>query len=159
LGLWNPVSISSLSVVSTLGGLGAFGNFNVLMQINTEQSFNNMDIAMNENVQITNETTGQVKFITAKILTSGLGTNDISQTCILNPIFFDGTLGKLDKLTIRLLLDDAALTPLDAYFPFDLPFTEWDATFQIDEEIAQADKSNIFDTAPTVNIPPDRRPI
>jgi len=159
LGIWNPVSISSINSISTLGGYGAMGNFNVLMQINTAQSFNNMDIAMNENLQITNETTGQVKFITAKILTSGLGANDVSQTCILNPVFFDGTLGKLDKLTIRLLLDDAALTPLDAYFPFDLPFTEWDATFQIDEEIAQADKSNIFNTVPNVSIPPDQRPI
>ncbi len=159
LGIWNPVSISSINTISTLGGYGALGNFNVLMQINTAQSFNNMDIAMNENLQITNETTGQVKFITAKILTSGLGANDVSQTCILNPIFFDGTLGKLDKLTIRLLLDDPALTPLDAYFPFDLPFTEWDATFQIDEEVAQADKSNIFNTVPTVQIPADQRPI
>ncbi len=159
LGIWNPVGISSLNSISTLGGYGALGNFNVLMQINTAQSFNNMDIAMNENLEITNETTGQVKYITAKILTSGLGSNDISQTCILNPIFFDGTLGKLDKLTIRLLIDDAALTPLDLYFPFDLPFTEWDATFQIDEEIAQADKSNIYDVVPSVQIPANQQPI
>ncbi len=159
LGIWNPVSISSISAISTLGGYGALGNFNVLMQINTEQSFNNMDIAMNENLQVTNETTGQIKYITAKILTSGLGSNDISQTCILNPIFFDGTLGKLDKLTLRLLIDDTALTPLDLFFPFDLPFTEWDATFQIDEEIAQADKSNIYDIVPSVQIPANQQPI
>jgi hypothetical protein len=159
LGIWNPVSISSLNTISTLGGYGALGNFNILMQINTEQSFNNMDIAMNENLEITNETTGQVKFITAKILTSGLGANEVSQTCILNPVFFDATLGKLDKLTIRLLLDDAALTPLDKFFPFDLPFTEWDATFQIDEEIAQADKSNIYNIVPSIQIPSNQQPI
>jgi hypothetical protein len=158
LGIWNPTSISSISVLSTLGSLGSFGNFNVLIQINTDQSFNNMDIAMNENYKITNETTGQVKYVTGKILTSGLGSNDISQTVIINPILFDGTLGKLDKLSIRLLIDDDALTPLDAFFPFDLPFTEWDATFQIDEEVAQADKSNIFNIVPSVQIPANMRP-
>ena len=158
LGLWNPTSISSIAILSTLGNLGSFGNFNVLIQINTDQSFNNMDIAMNENYKITNETTGQVKYITGKILTAGLGSNDISQTVIVNPILFDGTLGKLDKLSIRLLIDDDALTPIDAFFPFDFSFTEWDATFQIDEEVALADKSNIFNIVPTVDIPQNKRP-
>ena len=129
------------------------------MQINTEQSFNNMDIAMNEDYKRNNETTGQTKLIAAKILTSGLGSNDISQTVIQNPIIFDGTLGKLDKLTFRILLDDDALTPLDLFFPFDLPFTNWDATFQIDEEVGMADKSNIFNQTPSINIPSNKRPI
>ncbi len=159
LGIWNPTSISNLSVISTLGNFNAFNNFNLLMQINTEQSFNNMDIAMNEDYKRNNETTGQTKLIAAKILTSGLGSNDISQTVIQNPIIFDGTLGKLDKLTFRILIDDDALTPLDLFFPFDLPFTNWDATFQIDEEVGMADKSNIFNQTPSINIPSNRRPI
>ena len=159
LGIWNPTSISGLSVTSTLGNFNSFGNFNIMMQINTDQSFNNMDIAMNENYNRTNETTGQTKYIAAKILTSGLGSNDISQTVIQNPVIFDGTLGKLDKLTIRLLLDDDALTPLDLFFPFNFPFTNWDATFQIDEEVGMADKSNIFNQTPNVTIPSSQRPI
>lgn len=159
LGIWNPTSISNLSVISTLGNFNAFSNFNLLMQINTEQSFNNMDIAMNEDYKRNNETTGQTKLIAAKILTSGLGSNDVSQTVIQNPIIFDGTLGKLDKLTFRILIDDDTLTPLDLFFPFDLPFTNWDATFQIDEEIGLADKSNIYNQTPSVNIPSNQRPI
>jgi hypothetical protein len=159
LGIFNPTSISSLNIYSTLANYEGLGNFNVLMQINTDQSFNNMDIAMNENYNITNETTGQTKYIAAKILTGGIGANDISQTVIQNPILFDGTLGKLDKLTIRLLLDDTVLTPLDLFFPFDLPFTEWDATFQIDEEVALADRNAGFNTVPTVQIPDNSRPI
>jgi hypothetical protein len=159
LGVYNPTSISGLSITSTLGNFNSFGNFNILMQINTDQSFNNMDIAMNENYNRSNETTGQTKYIAAKILTSGLNSNDISQTVIQNPIIFDGTLGKLDKLTIRLLLDDESLTPLDLFFPFNLPFTNWDATFQIDEEVGMADKSNIFNQTPNVNITSSLRPI
>jgi hypothetical protein len=123
------------------------------MQINPAQNFNNMDIAMTENYAISNETTGQVKLMAAKILTAGLGAGEVTETAIQNPIIFETPLGKLDKLKINLYADDAALTPLWQVFPFDLGINEWDATFQIDEEVAFNDRNSGWGTNPTIPIP------
>jgi hypothetical protein len=137
---------SFFEVVST-------SNYDYFLRINTEQSFNNMDIAMPENYKISNETTGQAKLMYAKILTAGLGADETSQTCIQNPIIFPNALGKLDKLHFQIYLDDDSLTPMWRFYPFVLQINEWTATFQIDEEVGFADKNAGWGPKPTVPIP------
>lgn len=146
---WPPnysTLVTNLAVISTQ-------NFNFLMQINNDQSFTNMDIAMTENYSRSNQTTSQIKLMSAKILTGGVGAGEVTETCIQNPILFENTLGKLDKLEFKIYADDATLTPMWLYFPFELSINEWDATFQIDEEIAFADKGTGWGSRPTVPMP------
>jgi hypothetical protein len=112
-----------------------------------------MDIAMNENYSISNETTGQVKLIAAKILLAGVGAGEVTETAIQNPILFETPLGKLDKLEFKIYADDATLTPMWLYFPFEIGINDWDATFQIDEEVSFADRNAGWGTNPTVPIP------
>jgi hypothetical protein len=115
---------------------------------------NNIDVAMNENYTVSNETTGQVKLMAAKILLQGVATGETSETAIQNPIIFETPLGKLDRLDLKMYIDDGPLTPLWQWFPFELGISEWDATFQIDEEIGFADKNTGFSGhVPTVPIP------
>jgi hypothetical protein len=146
---WPPAYsslVTQLSVIST-------ANFNFLMQINNDQSFTNMDIGMQENYDRSNQTTSQIKLMSAKILTGGVGAGEVTETCIQNPILFENTLGKLDKLEFKIYADDSSLTPMWLYFPFELSINEWDATFQIDEEIAYADRSSGWGSRPTVPMP------
>jgi hypothetical protein len=139
-------SIRLLSTLST--------GYDYFMQINEEQGFNNMDVAMDENYNITNETTGQVKLMSCKILTGGLGSGELAQTVIQNPIMFENYLGKLDKLTFKIFYNDNALTPVWQQIPFgDLAFNEWEATFQIEEAIGFADRNTGFGEKPTIPIP------
>jgi hypothetical protein len=113
-----------------------------------------MDIAMNENYNISNETTGQVKLMYAKILTGGLGAGEVAQTVIQNPVVFENPLGKLDRLQFKIYYDDESLTPGWLVVPFEVGFNDWDATFQIDEEIGFADRNAGFSgQIPTVPIP------
>ena len=145
-----PPSFSTL--VTTLNTISSI-NFNFLLQINVDQSFNNMDIAMTENYNRTNQTTSQIKLMAAKILTGGVGAGEESQTCIQNPILFPNTLGKLDKLEFKIYADDNTITPMWLYFPFELSINEWDATFQIDEEMGFADRNTGWGARPTIPIP------
>jgi hypothetical protein len=129
-------------------------NFNILIQLNPEQSMNNIDIAMKEDLSISNETTGQANLMAAKILMQGIGTGETSETAIQNPIVYETPLGKLDRLTFKLYADDTALTPMWLFFPFDIGINEWDATFQIDEEIAMASMDNGWSgNIPSISIP------
>lgn len=147
-------SVTTLSIFSTVNYFSsATGNFNYLLQINSQQSFNNLDIAMKENYNVANETTGQVKLMAAKILSAGLGAGEVTETIIQNPILFDNTLGKLDKLEFKIYADDASLTPLWLWLPLPFDFNEWDATFQIDEEIGFADRNTGWSNRPTVPMP------
>lgn len=159
LGLYNPSGISDTSLISTVGAYNAYSNFNLLLQINTFQSFNNIDITMNENYKITNETTGQANLISCKILTAGNDPDQYTQTVIKNPVVFPGTLGKLDKLTFQILIEDPTLTRLDTFFPFSYPFTHWDAIFSIEEEVANTDRNGDFSMIPTVQMPNNIKPI
>lgn len=129
-------------------------NADYFMQINEEQNFNNMDVAMDENYNISNETTGQVKLMSCKILTGGLGSGEISNSVIQNPSLFENYLGKLDKLTFKIYYNDGPITPAWLLVPFkDLTFNEWEATFQIEEAIAFADRDKGFGVVPTIPIP------
>ena len=130
-------------------------SFDLLLQINEHQNFNSIDISMKEDYSITNETTGQVRLFCAKILTAGAAEGSITQTCIQNPILFQNYLGKLDKLEFKIFADDDAITPMWLLTPFPLQNQEWTATFQIDEEVAYANRDTGFGSRPTVPIPSD----
>ena len=147
---------NKINIYSTFFEITSSATNNIMLQMNPEQSFNNLDISMNENYSISNETTGQVQLMCAKILLQGIGTGDISETAIQNPIVFDNPLGKLDRLIFKMYVDDAALTPMWLYYPFDIGINEWNATFQIVEEVALADKNDGFSgNIPTIPIPTD----
>jgi len=146
---------NKFNILSTLFTITSTGNTNLFMQVNEEQSFNNMDVTMAENYNITNETTGQVKMFCAKILMEGVGNQGISQTVIQNPTLFETPLGKLDKLNIKIYYDDQTLTPAWLYEPFNLDITEWTATYQIDEEVGYANRQTGWGFKPTLPIPTD----
>jgi hypothetical protein len=148
------INLSNFSFTSSIFNTISSSNFNVLLQLNTEYPMNNMDIAMNEEYRKTNETTGQVDLMCAKILMQGVGSGEVSETAIQNPILFETPLGKLSKLTFKMYADDTAITPLWQAFPFDIGINEWDATFQIDEEVGYADRNAGFGgNIPTIPIP------
>lgn len=151
-----PVNFTNFTSLNTTFSLQSTQNtpFNFLLQLNSELSMNNMDISMKENIAISNETTGQADLMAAKILMQGIATGEVSETAIQNPIVYETPLGKLDRLTFKLYIDDEALTPAWLFFPFDLGINEWDATFQIDEEIALADRNTSWSgNVPSVSIP------
>lgn len=159
LGLVNILP-NQFNVLSTITQYTSTGNLNFLMQINDEQGFNNLDIAMTENNTISSETTGQVKLFAAKILMGNVGDTGVSQTLIQNPSIFENTLGKLDKLTFKIYYDDESLTPAWLYLPFQYDVNEWDATFQIDEEVGFANQNSGWGNRPSIPIPnnPDSTP-
>uniref|UniRef100_A0A6C0IGY6 Uncharacterized protein n=1 Tax=viral metagenome TaxID=1070528 RepID=A0A6C0IGY6_9ZZZZ len=146
---------NTFNILSSIAQLTSTGNMNYFMSINEEQNFNNMDIVMNENNAITNETTGQVKLMAAKILMGNVGDTGISQTLIQNPSLFENGLGKLDKLNIKVYNDDDSLTPAWLSLPFVIQLNEWDATFQIDEEIGFANQNSGFGNRPSIPVPED----
>jgi hypothetical protein len=152
LGLLN-VQANHYNIVSTINQYTSTGNLNFLMQINDQQGFNNMDIAMNENYALTHDTTGQIKLVAAKILMSNIGDSGISQTLIQNPCIFENTLGKLDRLNIKIYYDDANITPAWLYLPIDYDINEWNATFQIDEEVGFINQDPNWSNVPNVPIP------
>ena len=152
LGLINLVP-NTFNLLSTVSQITSTGNLNFFMQINDEQGFNNLDVVMNENYTVTNDTTGQVKLMAAKILMGNVGDTGISQTLIQNPSLFETTLGKLDKLSIKIYYDDDNLTPAWQYLPFLLDIHEWDATFQVDEEIGFANQHSGWGNRPSIPVP------
>jgi len=152
LGLIN-MTPNTFNIFSTIAAITSTGNMNYLMSINDEQGFNNMDIVMPENNAITTETTGQVKLMAAKILMGNVGDTGVSQTLIQNPSIFENNLGKLDRVTIKIYNDDNQLTPSWLYLPFTLSISEWDATFQIDEEIGFMEQNKAWSNVPTIPLP------
>ena len=149
LGIHASTIFTFSNQITYLNTISSF-NHDYFLQINSEQSFNNMDVSMPENYNISNETTGQTKLMYAKILTGAIGDTEISQTCIQNPILFTNTLGKLDKLSFKIYLDDINLTPMWLFYPFANQLDEWSATFQIDEEVGYANRNSGWGPTPTV---------
>jgi len=147
-------------IFSTLFQVANTDNKNFLMQINDEQGFNNMDVSMPENYGRSNETTGQVKLIAGKILMGAIGDTGVSQTVIQNPTVFENTLGKLDRLDIKIYYDDESMTPAWLYLPIFLSISEWNATFQIDEQIGFTNQHSGWGYRPSVPVPenPDSTP-
>lgn len=159
LGLINTTA-NQFNLLSTVMNVTSTGNLNLFMNINDEQGFNNIDVTMPENYLVTNETTGQVKLMCAKILMGPLGDTSISQTVIQNPSLFENGLGKLDRLDIKIYYDDQNITPAWVYHPYYLDILEWNATFQIDEEVGFANRATGWGSKPTIPVPknPDHTP-
>ena len=156
LGLMNN-TVNHFNLLSSIADITSTGNTNFFIQMNSEFGFNNMDIAMKENYAVSNETTGQVKLMAAKILMGAIGDTGISQTVIQNPVILDVPLGKLDHLDFKIYYDDDQLTPAWQYLPFTLDINEWNATFQIDEEVSFANRESGWGQLPTIPIPNDPR--
>jgi hypothetical protein len=146
---------NQFNIVSTVLNIASTGITDLFIAINDEQGFNNMDVTMPENYNISNDTTGQIKLVSAKILMNAIGEGGISQTVIQNPSLFDNGLGKLDKLDIKIYYDDQAITPAWLYQPYFLDIQEWTATFQIDEEIGFANRKTGWGDKPTIPISSD----
>jgi hypothetical protein len=159
LGLLN-MKPTQFSILSTVAQITSTSNVNFLLQINDEQGFNNMDLTMPENYNISNEGTGQVKFVSGKILMADIGNTGVSQTVIQNPSIFENALGKLDRLDFKIYYDDHAMTPAWLYMPYFLSLNEWNATFQIDEQVGLASQDSGWGKRPTVAVPenPDSTP-
>lgn len=159
LGLLN-MQPTQFNIMSTVAQITSTTNMNFLLQINDEQGFNNMDLTMPENYNISNETTGQVKFVSGKILMADIGNTGVSQTVIQNPSIFENALGKLDRLDFKIYYDDYAMTPAWLYMPYFLSLNEWNATFQIDEQVGFASQDSGWGKRPTVEVPanPDATP-
>ena len=137
-----------LNYYSTLASAGAVTKNNLYLQLNVEQGLNNMDVAVKENYNISNETTSQHKVVLGKLLTEGTGFQDITQTVVQLPAKFDTPLSTIDHFTFNLLLDD--LTPLSKIFPFQLAGTDWDGILQIDEEVGTLDRDTDLAPVPTI---------
>jgi hypothetical protein len=162
LGLLNmdATNQTRFNIFSTVSQITSTSNVNFLLQINDEQGFNNMDMTMPENYNVSNEGTGQVKFVSGKILMADIGNTGVSQTVIQNPSIFENALGKLDRLDFKIYYDDQAMTPAWLYMPYFLSLNEWNATFQIDEQIGFASQDSGWGKRPTVEVPinPDATP-
>ena len=162
IGLLNmqPTSQPQFNIFSTVSQITSTTNLNFLLQINDEQGFNNMDLTMPEDYGISNEGTGQVKLVSGKILMADIGNTGVSQTVIQNPTIFENALGKLDKLDFKIYYDDHAMTPAWLYMPYFLSLNEWNATFQIDEQVGLASVDLGWGKRPTVEVPdnPDFTP-
>ena len=154
LGILN-MTPGTFNIFSTVSQITSTSNTNLLMSINDAQGFNNMDISMPENYNMSNETTGQVKLIAGKILMGAIGDTGVSQTVIQNPTIFENTLGKLDRLDIKIYYDDDAITPAWLYLPYFLSIQEWNATFQIDEQVGFANQNTGWGTRPSIPVPSD----
>jgi hypothetical protein len=142
-----PITAGNYLIFSYLNPMN---NGDLYLQLNTAQSMNTIDVGGHEDRSITQDTTGQTKFFMAKILLSNLGSGQVSQTVIQNPIRFDPPLEKLDHFEFRILTED--FVPLEALYPFTDPNTEWDALLQIDEQISELDRNGdgYFSRVPTI---------
>jgi hypothetical protein len=68
----------------------------ISLRLNPEFDFNRMDTGAKENLELTLDTTGNVKAVHAKLLLANFG--GFAQTIITNPIRFTPPLAKLDRL-------------------------------------------------------------
>ena len=88
---------------------------------------------------------GESNAVLGKILFTDQPCMGISQTMIQNPVRFKPYYGKMDKFVFNILLDDQ-LIPLNSLLPYPIPCVEWDAVFQIDEQVntlSDADSSHV----------------
>jgi hypothetical protein len=152
---FNPKFGNYTSFITTSNLVANSLSQNVYLQLNIEKSMNNMSVATTEDLTVTNDPGGENKVVLGKILTEGSGIGDITQTIIQSPATFSPPVGKLDHLHFTLLLDD--LVPIQSVMPYGYTFCDWNATIQIDEEVATLEAKDLS-TVPTVQWEPDKRP-
>jgi hypothetical protein len=129
-----------LSFYSTNSISGTTAKNNIYLQLNTEQSLNNMDTAGTENYNITNETTGEYRKVFGKLLTQGSTNGQITQTIVQIPATFPlAPLASLDHFSFNFFLD--TMVPLNRLYPFVSANNDWNAIIQIDELVGAFDNS------------------
>ena len=97
----------------------------IVLKLNPENDMNRMDSVQNENLFVSQETTGVTKAFFGKLLLANFGS--YAQTLISNPISFLNPLGKLDRLTFQWV--DATGTVINN------AECEWNMVVQITEQI------------------------
>ena len=93
------------------------------VRINPEFDMNRMDVVSQENLSLTQDSTGTTKAFYGKLLLANFGS--YAQTLISNPIAFTNPLSKLDKFTFQLVQVDGTIV--------DNLNCEWNAVLQISE--------------------------
>jgi hypothetical protein len=107
---------------------------NIYVQLNEVYSLNSMDVACNELLDVTNESTGEYRKVFGRLLTQGRQVGDVCQTIVQIPARFPiAPLASLDHFTFSFLLD--TLVPLNKLYPFTTG-QDWNAIIQIDERIS-----------------------
>jgi len=97
----------------------------IYLRLSPELDMNQMDTVQNEDLSLTQETTGVTKAFFGKLLLAPFG--NYSQTLVSNPITFLNPLGKLDRLTFQWVDATGAILDNDQ--------CEWDASVTIAEQI------------------------
>ena len=93
------------------------------IRINPELDMNRMDTVAQENLSLTQDSTGTTKAFYGKLMLANFGS--YAQTLISNPIAFANPLSKLDKFTFQLVQVDGTIV--------DNVNCEWNAVLQISE--------------------------
>jgi hypothetical protein len=99
----------------------------IYVKLNPEYPINCLDTTGAENLQITRESTGNVKGYNMKLLLNNFG--GYAQTAILNPVVLNPPISRMDKLTLQLLdLNGTVLSNANC---------EWNGCLQITEALDQ----------------------
>ena len=99
----------------------------IYVKLNPEYPINCLDTTGAENLQITRESTGNVKGYNMKLLLNNFG--GYAQTAILNPVVLNPPISRMDKLTLQLLdLNGTVLNNANC---------EWNGCLQITEALDQ----------------------
>jgi hypothetical protein len=109
------------------------------VKINPEMDMNRMDIVAQENLALTQDSTGTTKAFYGKLMLANFGS--YAQTLISNPISFSTPLSKLDKFTFQLVQVDGTIV--------DNSNCEWNAVLQITESVMLTKPSKPFLITPS----------
>lgn len=109
------------------------------IKLNPELDMNRMDTSAQENLSISQESTGTTKAFFGKILLANFGS--YAQTLISNPITFANPLQKLATFTFQLVSIDGTIVDNDD--------CEWNAVLQITESMLQTKPAKPVLIAPT----------
>jgi hypothetical protein len=109
------------------------------VKINPEMDMNRMDTVAQENLSLTQDSTGTTKAFYGKLMLANFGS--YAQTLISNPISFAHPLSKLDKFTFQLVQVDGTIV--------DNANCEWNAVLQITESTMLTKPSKPFLITPS----------
>jgi hypothetical protein len=109
------------------------------VKINPEMDMNRMDTVAQENLALTQDSTGTTKAFYGKLMLANFGS--YAQTLISNPISFSTPLSKFDKFTFQLVQVDGTIV--------DNSNCEWNAVLQITESVMLTKPSKPFLITPS----------
>jgi hypothetical protein len=110
----------------------------IYLKLNPEFTMNRVDSSAAENLSITHDPQGQTNQYAAKLLLAPFG--QYAQTMIQNTISFNPVLASLDKLYFQWVdKNNVQINNMDC---------DWNATFQITEQVMLATPKSVIPTAP-----------